>query len=463
MTGAIAQKMPANDTAIQPLTMRDLQEYMQSGCKAPAQWRIGTEHEKFLYHKDTHAPATYDGHDGRNIKNLLEILADRYAWTLVREGEMVVGVTKGKYSIVLETGGQIELSGAPLADMHMTARELHNYLDEVRSVCNELNLGMMGIGLRPKVLEDNIPLITRPRYATMFANAATADKKRWALMTAAVQTNIDYGSESDMIKKFRVGLALQPIVTAMFANSPFLAGQATPLLCQRQAYVHKASHEIQQKLLHVAFDAGFDFQNYLRFIVQQPITMLLSGNEYEAPRGGSFEDLMAGKLSGHDGRHATLNDFLLHLSTIHSDVRLRNYIEMRGADAGQWRMLIALPALWTGLLYDSSALDEAYQLIKHWSVQDMMHLRANVARTGLNTRFRLVQNVRRTALDVLKIAYRGMRNRAIKNDYGEDETIYLDRLIYFVASGRTPAEHLLSSYHNRWGQNIDRVIDECSF
>lgn len=460
MTGAIAAK--TND-AEAPITHNDLMEYMQSGCKAPDAWRIGTEHEKFLYHKDTRAPVSYDSEDGRNIRNLLEVLADRHAWTLVKEGDMIVGVTKGKYSINLETGGQIELSGAPLADMHLIARELFTYLDEVRKISADLGIGILGIGLRPKASEKDLPMLQRPRYEALFHDENTANARRWGMLTAAVQCNMDYGSEMDMIKKFRVSLALQPVVTALFANSPFYNGRPSGYLSQRYHFVQSDTHKTQRSVIDAAFQPGFDFKSYVDFAISRPVRFVPRDGKYQLAKGGNFADFMNGKLPGFEGQYATQTDWLAHLSTIHTDVRLRNYIEQRGADGGQSRLLIALPTLWTGLLYDSVALDEAYQLIKTWTVNDLMYLRANVARSGLRTRFRVFNSVRGLALEMVKIAYRGLRNRARKNDYAEDETMYLDRLMYFIASGKTPAEYLLNSYHHRWSQSIDRVIDECSF
>ncbi len=460
MSGVIATK---TNEAEAPLTVNDLLAYMEAGNKPADAWRIGTEHEKFLYHKDTRAPVTYESPDGKDIKTLLQVLADRHAWTLVKEGEMIVGVTKGKYSINLETGGQIELSGAPLPDMHLVARELHTYLDEVRKICADLDIGIMGIGLNPKMSEKDITILPRPRYQAMFQDETTAGGQRWGLLTAAVQCNMDYASESDMIKKFRVSLALQPITTALFANSPFYAGRPSGLLSQRYHFIHSDKHKTQRQVLEAAFDPGFNFRSYVNFIMNQPMKMFVRDGQYVTPKAGSFGDLMQGRLGGFEGQHATHTDFLAHISTIHTDVRLRNYIEQRGADGGQSRLLVAMPALWTGLLYDSVALDEAYQMIKNWTVNDMMYLRDHVSRSGLRTRFKVFNSVRGIALEMIKIAYRGLRNRTVKNDYSEDETMYLDRLMYFVATGRTPAEYLLDSYHHRWSQNIDRVMQECSF
>ncbi|HRJ13111.1 MAG TPA: glutamate-cysteine ligase family protein, partial [Alphaproteobacteria bacterium] len=272
MTGAIAAKI--NETEA-PLTINDLMEYMVAGCKAPDAWRIGTEHEKFLYRKDTRAPVTYESPDGKDIKTLLQVLADRHAWTLVREGEMIVGVTKGKYSINLEPGGQIELSGAPLPDIHLVARELHTYLDEVRKICADLDIGIMGIGLRPKVSEQEIPPLNRPRYKALFSDENYANHQRWGMLTAAVQCNMDYSSETDMIKKFRVSLALQPVVTALFANSPFYRGRPSGNLSQRYHFVQTDTQQAQRSVIETAFDTGFDFQSYIDFATSRPVRFIL--------------------------------------------------------------------------------------------------------------------------------------------------------------------------------------------
>ncbi len=440
-----------------------LTAYFESGCRTPDQWRIGTEHEKFLYRRDTKEPIAYDDADKGGIKQLLEILADRHAWTLVKEGDMPIGVTKGKYSINVETGGQIELSGAPLPDIHLAARELHIYLDEVRKICSEFNIGIMGIGLHPKWREDQLKFVERPRYAAMFADPETAEQKRWGLLTCAAQANLDFGSEEDMRNKLRVALALQPIVTAVFANSPFYAGKPAENLSQRYAFIQRAVQTPQIQMIKTAFSRGFGFENYADFVMQQPVRLVVQDGNYFAPKSGTFADFMQGRLPDAEGLLPTMADFQAHLSTIHTDVRMRNYFEVRGADAGQWRMLIALPALWTGLLYDSVALDQALQLIKGWTPKDMMYLRQGVAKSALKAKFGIFKDVGHIANEMLKIARIGLRNRARKNDFGEDETIYLDRMLAFIATDKSPAEHLLESYHDIWGQDIDRVIDECSF
>ena len=433
--------------------------YFEKGYKPYDQWRIGTEHEKFLYRRSDKKLLPYEAPEGEaSIRRVLDTLADRYAWTGIMEGDNIIGVTKGKYSINLESGGQLELSGAPLADIHLTTRELNLYLEELRGICREQDVGILGIGYHPTLPMPNGPQIPRTRYEALGSHGDKVDM-RWGFLTCAVQANYDIGSEADMVKKLRVSLALQPIITALFASSPFKEGRDTGYVSYRYAQSLKTHFEPQRAFIDMALSNDMSFDRYIDFLFKRPLLFVYRNGQYMPLKNATFGEFMQGKLSELPGEKPTIDDWLIHISSVYTDVRLRNYLEMRGADAGKWRMLIALPAVWAGLLYDTDALEAAWQMVRKWGADDLMKLRNQCARTGLKGRFRIWKNLQDTALDVLEIARMGLRNRAIYNEHGEDETVYLDHIFTFAATGKTPAEFMVDDFNQAWGRDLNMLIE----
>ncbi len=442
---------------------RQLVDYIASGAKPRDRWMIGTEHEKFPFLTDTLAPVPYAGE--RSIRALLEGLRDRFHWQGVFEGGDLIALADpaGGGSITLEPGGQFELSGAPLLNIHETCDEVHNHLGQVREVGDQLGIGFLGLGLSPKWTRAETPVMPKGRYAIM---AAYMDRKGrlgrdMMFRTCTVQVNLDFGSEADMVQKMRVGLALQPVVTALFANSPFLEGRPNGMKTMRAAIWHDTDPD-RTGLLPFVFEPGMSYERYVDYALSVPMYFVYRDGRYIDVAGQSFADFLAGRLPGLPGMRPTMKDWTDHLTTIFPEVRLKRYIEMRGADSGPWRRLCALSALWTGLIYHQPALDAAFDLVRDWTAADREALRAAVPRQALTATVR-GRGVRDIARDVLAWSRQGLVARGHKGCKGRDESRFLDVLDEIVASGRTPAEELLHLYETQWRGDIDRVFRDFAY
>ena len=366
---------------------RELVEYLEQGCKPRAAWRIGTEHEKFGFTRDDLRPLPYEG--PRSIRALLEALAERFGWAPVLENGNPIALTKQGCNISLEPGGQFELSGAPLETLHQTCCEAHTHLDELKKIAEPLGIGMLGMGFQPKWRRQDIPVMPKGRYAIMGAYMPKVGRLGLDMMlrTCTVQVNLDFASEADMVRKFRVSLALQPIVTALFANSPFLEGRPSGYLSYR-SHIWTDTDPNRSGMLPFVFEPGMGFERYVDWVLDVPMYFVYREGRYIDASGQSFRDFMAGRLPAMPGERPTLSDWSDHLTTAFPEVRLKRFLEMRGADAGSWRSLCGLPALWTGLLYDDTALAAADDLVRGWTAEDHAWLRAEVPRTALATPFR---------------------------------------------------------------------------
>jgi glutamate--cysteine ligase len=442
-----------------PIVSRDqLVEELESGSKPRSQWRVGTEHEKFGFRRSDFTPVAYEGPHG--IKQLLEAMEGLLGWQPILDHGRVIGLTDpiGLGAISLEPGGQFELSGAPVETIHQTAREVNGHLAQVRECADPLGIGFLGLGASPKWTLAETPVMPKSRYAIMTRYMPKVGGHGLDMMyrTCTIQANLDFGDEADMVKKMRVGLALQPVATALFANSPFLEGRPNGFLSYR-AEIWRDTDPHRTGMLPFAFEAGFGFERYVDWALDVPMYFIKRGDTYHDVAGASFRDLLDGKLAALPGERATLSDWKNHLSTLFPDVRLKSYIEMRGADGGSGRRIVALAALWVGLLYDDAALDGAWQTVKDWNGGEREALRAAVPRTALKTRFR-----NRTVLDIARevvaLARGGLTSRSRFNEEGQDETIYLAPLEEIVASGITPAEKLLAEYQEEWRGDIDEVF-----
>ena len=439
---------------------RQLVEYIEAGSKPPERWRIGTEHEKFVFRLSDLRRVPYEGPDG--IRALLEGLR-RFGWEPVLENGNPIALSNGSYSISLEPGGQFELSGAPLETLHQTCAEVHEHLDQVRAVCQELKLGMMGLGFDPKWSRADVPWMPKGRYAIMRRYMPTKGSLGLDMMlrTCTVQVNLDFASEADMISKFRVGLALQPVAVALFANSPFVEGRPTGYVSFR-SHVWTDTDPDRCGMLPFVFDKGFGFERYVDYMLDVPMYFVYRDGRYIDVAGQSFRDFLAGKLPGLPGELPRINDWIDHLTTAFPEVRMKRILEMRGADGGPWGRLCALPALWTGLLYDSAALDSAAELVKDWTAEERDQMRAAAPRHGLRAQFR-GRPLTALAKDVLEIASAGLRRRAKHDASGEDETLYLEPLRAIADKGRTPADDLLEAYRTRWHESVDPVYQEQAY
>jgi len=447
-----------------PIASRDeLVAWFEAGCKPKSAFRIGTEHEKFPFTLDGNRPVPYEGR--RGIRALLEGMQHLLGWEPIIENGNIIGMfdVTGGGAISLEPGGQFELSGAPVEDVHQTCSELMAHLAQVKQIAAPLGIGFLGLGMTPNWSRAEIPVMPKGRYRIMTAYMPKVGGHGLDMMyrTCTVQTNLDFGSEADMVKKMRVGLALQPVATAIFANSPFTQGAPNGFLSFRSE-IWRDTDPDRTGMLPWAFEPGMGFERYVDYALDVPMYFVKRGEIYIDVAGQSFRDLMQGRLAALPGEHATISDWANHVSTIFPEVRLKRYLEMRGADGGPWRRLPALPAYWVGLLYDDTALDAAWDLVKGWSAQARQALRDDVPKQGFACRI-----AGRSALDLAKatlaLAEDGLARRRRLDRGGRDERRYLAPIKEYVTAGFTPAEELLGKYANDWHGSVAPVFQEYAY
>jgi glutamate--cysteine ligase len=441
-------------------TKSDLVTFLSEGCKPKDKWGIGTEHEKFGFGSKTHDPLPYDGDHG--IKAMLEGLT-RFGWEPVTEQGNIIGLSQDGASVSLEPGGQLELSGANLQTLHQTCNEAHRHLDQVKEVADEIGAGFLGLGVAPNWTRQDVPMMPKGRYKIMSNYMPKKGSMGLDMMfrSCTIQTNLDFGSEADMVKKLRVALSLQPIATALFANSPFLEGKPNGYLSYR-AHIWTDTDPDRTGVLPFVFEEGFGFEAYVDYALQVPMYFVYRDGVYHDVTGKSFKDFLNGHLEGFEGQKPTLSDWADHLTTIFPEARIKQYMEVRGADGGPWDNICALPALWVGLMYDQSSLDAAWDIAKNWSAEDMETLRRDVARLGFKATIG-GQSVQDIAGELLDLAKAGLAARKNLDGSGVDEVHFLRTLIDSVARGKTPADDLLDKYEAEWGRDISRVFTDCAY
>ncbi|GIK79556.1 MAG: glutamate--cysteine ligase [Pseudorhodoplanes sp.] len=447
-----------------PIERRDeLVAWFEEGCKPRAQWRIGTEHEKFPFTVEGHRPVPYDGQ--RGIRALLEGMQLLLGWEPIMEGDNIIGLfdVTGGGAISLEPGGQFELSGAPVETVHQTHTELMAHLAQLREVARPLGIGFLGVGMTPKWTRADIPTMPKGRYRIMTDYMPKVGNLGLDMMyrTCTVQTNLDFSSEADMVMKLRVALALQPVATALFANSPFTEGRPNGFLSFRSE-IWRDTDADRSGMLPWAFEDGMGFERWADYALDVPMYFIKRGDAYIDVAGQSFRDLLAGKLASHPNERATISDWANHISTIFPEVRLKRYLEMRGSDGGPWRRLPALPAYWVGLLYDETSLDACWQIVRDWSAEERQALRDAVPRQGFKATIRgstLLDLARQT----LTFAREGLTRRSRRNFSGVDETRYLEPLEELVARGITPAEELLEKFRGPWAGSVEPIFTEYAY
>lgn len=440
----------------------ELIEHLTKGCKPREDWRIGTEHEKFGFLRGSNEPLPYEGK--ASVRAVLEALRDEFGWTPIEEAGCIIGLKKDGASVSLEPGGQFELSGAPLEHIHQTCNEVGAHLSEVQTISDRLGIGFLGLGFSPKWSLDETPMMPKGRYKIMRDYMRQVGRLGHQMMfrSCTVQTNLDFSSEEDMAKKFRVSLALQPLATALFANSPFAEGRTNGFLSYR-GHIWTDTDPDRTGMLPFVFDEGFGFEQYVDYVLDVPMYFIRRDGTYLNCAGMSFRDFMAGELPARPGDKPTLDDFDDHMSTIFPEVRLKTFLEMRGSDSGPWSRLCALPAFWVGLLYDQQALDGAYDLIKGWTAGEREAMRRTAPVLGMQTPAPGYGTFQDLAKQVLKIARFGLKARARLSASGDDETGFLSELDQIAESGRTPAERLLSRYHEAWDRDVTPAFEECAF
>ncbi len=456
--------MARDQIDITPIETRDeLVAWFAAGEKPPAQFRVGTEHEKFAFTLAGHRPVPYEG--PRGIRALLEGMQALLGWEPIMEGPNIIGlsdVTAGG-AISLEPGGQFELSGAPVRTIHRTCSELMAHLAQLREVAVPLGIGFLGIGMSPDWTRAEVSAMPKGRYRIMSGYMPKVGRLGLDMMyrTCTVQANLDFSSEADMVRKLRVSLALQPVATALFANSPFTEGKPNGFLSFRSE-IWRDTDADRTGMLPWAFEPGMGYERYTDYALDVPMYFVKRGDRYIDVAGRSFRDLMAGKLAELPGDRATVSDWANHISTIFPEVRLKRYLEMRGADGGPWRRLPSLSAFWVGLLYDQDSLDFAWDLVKDWTAEERQALRDAVPRQGFAATIR-DRDLLTLARETLKLARAGLARRKRFDAFGADETQYLLPLDKLVDRGETPAEELLRKFRATWGGAVDPVYTEYAY
>ena len=442
-------------------TMADLVGLFAGGEKPASGWKIGTEHEKFVFRTADHRQPAWEEPGG--IRDLLTAFG-RYGWAPIEENGRIIAASGPDGNLSLEPAGQFELSGAPLDNLHQTCAETGRHRQQCLAIGEELGLGFLGLGFNPVATRADLPVMPKGRYDIMLRHMPRVGTMGLDMMlrTCTVQVNLDYGTEADMVKKFRVSLALQPLATALFANSPFTEAKPNGFLSYR-SHVWTDTDPARTGMLPFVFDAGFGYERYAEYMLDVPMYFVYRDGRYIDASGLSFRDFMAGKLSVLPGETPKMGDWKDHLTTAFPEVRLKTFLEMRGADSGPQSRICALPALWVGLLYDSTALDAAWDMVKSWSIADQQRLRDEVPRLGLKAQAPDGRSVQALALEVLAIAADGLKRRQRLDASGENEAGFLQPLWEIAHSGKTLAERHLDAFHTRWGGRIDPIFEEARF
>jgi len=454
--------MPNNSDVI--TSKAQLVEFLETGSKPDrSSWRIGSEHEKFVFHRNDNAPLSYLGSDGKpGIQDLLKAFVSR-GWAPVIENDHLIAALKDGASVTLEPGGQFELSGAPLETIHETCNETSAHLKTAKEIGDELNIGFLGLGYHPTLRREDVPVMPKARYEIMrnYMPKVGTMGLDMMLRTCTVQVNLDFASEQDMVEKFRISLALQPLATALFASSPLKEGRPNGMRSLR-SHVWTDTDDDRCGMLPFVFEDSMGFERWADHVLDVPMYFVRRNNQYIDASGQSFRAFMKGELPALPGELPTLEDWQDHMTTLFPEVRLKTFLEMRGADGGPTSALCALPAFWVGLLYDETAQSDMLELIKNWSLDDMKSMRDNVPKMGLTTDIQ-GQSFQELAKTVLKIADLGLKNRQRLSTSGESEQGFLNSLWESAESGMTPADRILQDLNGKWGGDVTRIFEEYSY
>lgn len=454
--------MPTDNSVIE--SKAQLVEFLESGCKPDrTSWRIGSEHEKFIFHRDNHGPLSYNGANGKaGIQDVLKAFAAR-GWEPVEEDGNIIAALQDGASVTLEPGGQFELSGAPLETIHQTCNETSAHLRMAKEIGEELNIGFLGLGYHPILKREDVPVMPKARYDIMRNYMPTVGSLGLDMMlrTCTVQVNLDFANEADMIEKFRISLALQPLATALFANSPLREGRPNGMRSLR-SHVWTDTDPDRCGMLPFVFEDGMGFERWVDHVLDVPMYFVRRDGKYINAAGQSFRDFMKGELPAYPGELPTMEDWKDHMTTLFPEVRLKTFLEMRGADGGPWSRLCALPALWVGLLYDEEAQAAAADLVKDWSLEDLSGMRDKAPMMGMATEVNGL-TFAELSKQVLEIADTGLKNRACLSTSGETEQGFLNALWETAETGKAPADVILDDLNGKWGGDVSKIFAEYSY
>ncbi|QLF69483.1 glutamate--cysteine ligase [Peteryoungia desertarenae] len=456
----------ARDTTDQrPLgSIDDMAAYLAEGSKSKEAFRIGTEHEKFAFYRADNSAVPYFGE--RSIQALLHGMQAKLGWDPIMDGDNIIGLGEksGMGAISIEPGGQFELSGAPLETLHETCRESNLHLAVLRDVAEPMGIRFLGLGGSPKWTLDETPRMPKSRYGIMTRYMPKVGSQGLDMMyrTCTIQVNLDFASEADMRQKMRVSMKLQSIATALFASSPFTEGKPNGLLSWR-GNIWRDTDNQRAGVLPFTFSKDFTFGDYVRWAIDVPMYFVVRDGRYHDCTHITFRQFMDGALKGEIADwQPQLGDWTNHLSTLFPEVRLKRFLEMRGADGGPWRRICALPAFWVGLLYDDAALAAADELTADWTFEDVVSMRDAVPAKGLAATIQ-GREVAAVARDVIAISRQGLMARARLNGEGQDESVFLGPLDEVVAKRTTLADDLLSLYNGRWNGSVEPVFEEYQY
>ena len=441
-----------------------LVEFIKGGEKDPANFKIGTEHEKFVFNLSNNKPVKYDGEKG--IKNLLTSL-EEFGWESVKEGHNIIALSRpdalGGGSITLEPAGQFELSGSMLETVHDTIKEIIEHKSQISLIGKKLDLGFLSLGFTPNWKIEDMPVMPKERYQVMKRYMPTKGDHGLDMMfrSCTSQVNLDYSSEEDMIKKFRISLLVQPLVTALFSNSPFKDGKLNSYKSYRSE-VWKDTDPDRTGILPFVFKDDMSYESYVNYALEVPMYFIYRDGSYIDLAGSSFKDFIEGKLDKISNYSASIEDWELHLTTIFPEVRLKTYLEMRGADTGGIDQICSLAAFWTGLLYDNNALDKAEELLKDVDVTELIEVRNLVPKEGLNCVVGKY-NVYNLASEIIELSLQGLKSRNKLDIEGNDETKYLKPIIKTLKDKENPADKLIRKYNYEWNKDIKNIYEECVF
>lgn len=441
------------------LSKSDLIYFISNGCKKKDDWRIGTEHEKFAFNRENLSPLNFE-----KINQIFTSLKQKFNWKEIFEDGKVVALEKNSSSITLEPGGQIELSGAPMKNLFETCKEVNAHQFELKRVSDKLNVGYMGMGFLPKWNLNQIVLMPKQRYKIMYEYMKKIGNYGLDMMlrTCTIQANFDFESEQDMIRKFRVSLSIQPAVIALYANSPFASGKLTNFSSYR-SWIWSQTDSDRCGILPFVFDSSFSFESYVDYLLKIPMYFVKRNEKYINVAGSSFEDFMKGKLNGLRGEFPTLSDWNDHLTIAFPEVRLKKFLEVRGADGGPWSSVCALPAFWTGILYDKNILLETWDMVKNWNCDQRQLFYEDVAKNGMQSKTPDGKDVKKFIKKLLNLSRKGLNNRSVNNTENKSEAIFLEPLYDILKNGFSPADFWKKKFLGEWNENVDNIYTQNLF